>query len=447
MTRHLLLFFFFLTTACAAERKPNIVFILADDLGYGDIACYGCPDAGTPNIDKLAADGARFTNFYANGAECTPTRTAIMTGRYPQFAGGLECAIGTGNVGRYDDAIRLAGQSQLGLPVAQALIPRVFTEAGYVTGIFGKWHLGYEPRFNPVKYGWDEFFGCLGGNVDYFTHRELSTLQVLYRNDQPVKREGYMTHLITEEALHFIEENKTRAFFCYVPFTAPHFPFQAPGDSNKKFTGENWTAGSRASYVAMLEDLDSAIGKILDRLNSLKLKKNTLVIFASDHGAMKPGRNLPWNGFKGGLFEGGIRAPLIARWPGKIKPGTLCRQLGATFDLTTSFARITGTPVAKGQLDGIDILAHAEEKMRPLARDLYWRAKRGERTWWAIHHNNGTSDLKYTRRKEDGKIDEWFFNLTEDPGESKNLFALPGNHSHKLKVKLADWESRVKALR
>jgi N-acetylgalactosamine-6-sulfatase len=445
--KRFLLLIFSLTGAFAGEQKPNIVFILADDLGYGDIACYGCPDARTPNIDKLADQGAKFTNFYANGTECTPTRTAIMTGRYPQFAGGLECAIGTGNVGRYDDAIRLAKKSQLGLPVNQSVIPEVFTKAGYKTGIFGKWHLGYEPHFNPVKYGWDEFFGCLGGNVDYFTHRELSPLPALFGNDKPVKREGYMTHLITNEALQFISQHQQAPFFCYIPFTTPHFPFQTPTDRDKEFNKENWTDGSRESYVTMLEDLDAAVGKILQKLENLKLDKNTLVLFASDHGAMKPGRNLPWNGYKGSLFEGGIRAPLIARWPGKIKPGTRCSQLGATFDLTASFARITGTRVAGKKLDGIDLLACAEKNLKPIARDLYWRAKRGERTWWAVVNDDGETTRKYIRKKENGETQEWFFNLKEDPGESKNLFALPDNYGHKLKVKLADWQSRVQALR
>jgi len=445
--KKILLLIFSLSGAFAEEQKPNVIFILADDLGFGDIACYGCPDARTPNIDKLANQGAKYTNFYANGTECTPTRTSIMTGRYPQFAGGMECAIGTGNVGRYDDAIRLAAKSQLGLPVNQAVIPGVFIKAGYRTGIFGKWHLGYEPHFNPTKYGWNEFFGCLGGNVDYFTHRELSPLPALFRNDKPVTREGYMTHLILDETLEFISKNQKSPFFCYVPFTTPHFPFQAPADKDKQFNKENWTEGSRGSYVAMLEDLDHAVGKILQRLKSLQLEKNTLVIFASDHGAMKPGRNLPWNGYKGSLFEGGIRAPLIARWPGKIRPGTICSQVGATFDLTTSFARITRTQVSDRNLDGIDIIAYAEKNLDPTPRNLYWRAKRGDRTWWAVLENDGKQTRKYLRRKEGKQTEEWFFNLGNDPGENKNLFALPDNYGHKLKGKLANWEKSMKPLR
>ena len=175
---------------------PNIVLILADDMGYGDLGCYGHPKAKTPVIDRLAKEGVRFTQHYSKGTECCPTRTALLTGRYPQWAGGLECAIGTGNVGRYDDAILLADRRQLGLPAEQVVLPGELKKAGYVTGIFGKWHLGYEPHFNPIEHGWDEFFGYLGGNVHYFNHRETSDLHVLFRGRLPVHSEGYMTCLL-----------------------------------------------------------------------------------------------------------------------------------------------------------------------------------------------------------------------------------------------------------
>jgi len=161
-----------------AAHSPNFVFIFADDLGYGDLGCYGHPVAKTPQIDRLADEGVRFAQHYANGPECSPTRTALLTGRYQQRAGGLECAIGTGNVGRYDEAIRLAEARQLGLPAKQSVLPSALKKAGYSCGVFGKWHLGYEPQFNPIEHGWDEFFGYMGGNVHYFNHRELSDLHV-----------------------------------------------------------------------------------------------------------------------------------------------------------------------------------------------------------------------------------------------------------------------------
>ena len=249
-----------------AAEKPNVLFILVDDMGYGDLACYGAPDAKTPRIDRLAAQGVRFTQYYANGAECTPTLTALLTGRYPQRVKGMECALGTGNVGRYNDAIALAEKNELGLEPSEAILPRVFKDAGYATGIFGKWHLGYEPKFHPKHHGFDRFFGVLGGNCHYFTHRELSDIPVLYRDDKPVQEEGYMTHLITKEALTFLDDHKADPFFLYVSYTTPHFPFQTPADAEKNFTSDNWSTGSRESYVGMLEDMDRNVGQLLDRL-------------------------------------------------------------------------------------------------------------------------------------------------------------------------------------
>ena len=197
--------------------RPNIILILADDLGYGDLGCYGHPRARTPHIDRLAEAGVRFTQHYANGPECSPTRAALLSGRYQQRVGGLECAIGTGNVGRYDDAIALAKQRRLGLPSSHAVLSRKVREAGYRCGVFGKWHLGYEPRFNPLEHGWHEFFGYLGGNVHYFNHRETSDLHVLFRGRLAVHRDGYMTHLITDDAVDFIQRHRTvnRSFYMF----------------------------------------------------------------------------------------------------------------------------------------------------------------------------------------------------------------------------------------
>src|SRR5262245_60973580 len=167
-------------------RRPNLLVILADDLGYGDLGCYGCPDIQTPNLDRLAAQGVRFTSFYANGPECTPTRTALLTGRYQQRVGGLECAIGLGNVGRYAAAIRLRKSNDFGLPAEESALPRLLKQAGYTTAVCGKWHLGYEARFLPLRHGFDYAFGPLGGAVDYFHHREPDGEPMLYQNDQPV---------------------------------------------------------------------------------------------------------------------------------------------------------------------------------------------------------------------------------------------------------------------
>jgi N-acetylgalactosamine-6-sulfatase len=429
-------------TADAARAKPNIVFILVDDMGYGDIACYGAPDAKTPVLDKLADSGVKFTQFYANGAECTPTRTSIMTGRYPQRIGGLECAIGTGNVGRYDDAIRLANNGDLGLPAAESLLAMPFKRRGYKTAVFGKWHLGYERKFLPDLFGFDRSFYFLGGNVDYFTHKELSPLPALYEGSEPVKRDGYMTHLITDNALEFIRDYKSKPFFLYVPYSTPHFPFQAPGDAKKVFTKENWLEGTRATYVKMLEDMDAQVGKILTELDAHALAEDTVVVFASDHGAMKPGINAPFNGWKGGLFEGGIRAPLIVRWPGRIAPGTVSHQVAMSMDLTASFLRIAGTRPPPGiKLDGIDIIDHVEKKTPDFDRTVFWRARRGDRTWRAVRDGG----MKYIYKIEGGKEEEWLFDLKADQGETTNL--IDTRSPVLLKSLLLQWESRVRPTR
>lgn len=432
-------------SAHGAGAKPNIVFILVDDMGYGDLSGYGAPDARTPNIDRLATEGVKFTQFYALGAECSPSRTAILTGRYPQRAGGLECAIGTGNVGRYDDAIRLAENHALGLPSGQAVLAPALVNAGYVNGVFGKWHMGYEPRFNPIRQGFDEFTGFLGGNVDYFTHTELSDLPVYLKGEAPIKRKGYMTELIADDSVSFIQRHRDELFFLYAPFSVPHFPFQGPHDDTGKMHPEDqFMIGTREKYVEMLQDMDKAVGRILAALDKADLAGETLVVFASDHGAMKPGRNLPFNGWKGGLMEGGIRVPCLVRWPGKIKAGSVSKQPGSLMDLTASFLRVAGAkPPRKIKLDGIDILEHVQSGKADFARTHYWRARRGDRTWKAVRDG----DMKYVYKVEGGKEEEWMFDLSLDEGEQNDLKAGDAKELKRLRGLLATWEKKVKPVR
>lgn len=428
--------------AASSPNTPNIVFMLVDDMGYGDIGCYGAPDAKTPVLDQLAKEGVRFTQFYSNGAECTPARTAFLTGRYPQRVGGMECAIGTGNVGRYDDAIRLADANDLGLPMNDAVLAPALKRAGYQNGVFGKWHLGYEPKFNPLSQGFDEFTGFLGGNVDYFTHTELSPLDVYLRGRKSIRRKGYMTHLITDDAVDFVKRHRAEPFFLYVPFSTPHFPFQAPQDDTGKMHPEDqFMIGTRAKYVQMLEDMDRSVGRILKTIDDAGIRKNTLVVFASDHGAMKPGRNLPFSGWKGGLLEGGLRVPVIARWPGKLVPGTESHQPATLLDLTTSFLRVGEAKKPKGKkLDGMDILRHVQAGKEDIARTFFWRARRGDRTWRAIRDDS----MKYLYKIEGGEEEEWLFNLATDPAEEKNLLNTQSKVANKLKTRLEKWESQVK---
>ncbi len=432
-----------LLVSSLSAAQPNIVFILADDMGYGDLGCYGHPTAKTPVIDRLAREGVRFTQHYANGPECSPTRTAFLTGRYQQRAGGLECAIGTGNVGRYDDAIRLAKKRQLGLPAEQAVLPSALKKPGYSSGVFGKWHLGYEPQFNPLEHGWDDFFGYMGGNVHYFNHRELSDLHVLYRGRLPVYEKGYMTHLITDSSLDFIERNKDRPFFLFISHETPHFPFQGPGDVKKPVDKSNWTEPDAKTYVAMLEDLDGEVGRVLASLKKHKLEKNTLVVFVSDNGGFARAANMgPLSGAKSTTLEGGIRVPLIMRWPGRIRPGTTSKQVCATFDLTQSILNLAGAEVPAEQLDGFDLVNHITEGRKDFSRTLFWRGKRGERTWSAVR----SGDLKYVRKVE-GETSEWLFDLASDIAEKNDLSGSRPGDARRLKKLLADWEKDVQALR
>ncbi len=427
--------------AANPAEQPNIVLILTDDMGYGDLGCYGHPVARTPNVDRLAREGVLFTQHYSNGPECSPTRTALLTGRYQQRVGGLECAIGTGNVGRYDDAIRLAQRRELGLPAGQTVIPGALKDAGYVSGVFGKWHLGYEPAFNPMEHGWDEFFGYMGGNVHYFNHRELSDLHVLFDGRLPVYRKGYMTHLITDASIDFIQRHKDRPMFLYVSHEAPHFPFQGPGDEDKIVTEKNWMERDHKTYVDMLQDLDSEVGRLLAAIDQAGLRDKTIVVFVSDNGGLARAANMgPLRGAKSTTLEGGIRVPLIIRWPGQIQANTRSHQVSLTFDLTRSFLRLAGAELPDRKLDGYDIVGHVSQGLPDFSRTLFWRGKRGDRTWWAVRDG----DVKYVRKRESGQQEEWLFDLSSDIHEENDLLSARSSEANRLKKLLGAWETDLK---
>lgn len=423
----------------ADSTRPNIVFFMADDLGYGDIGCYGAPDIRTPHIDALAAQGVKFTQFYASAPECTPTRTALLTGAYPQRVGGMECAVGTGNVGRYPEAVRIAERGDLGLPVADTVIPGQLVRAGYAAGIYGKWHLGYERKFNPLEYGWSEWLGCIAGNIDFHTHLEQNGNRGLYHNYEPVTRSGYATHLFTDAALAFLEHHKSRPFLLYVPHTAPHFPFQPPDDP-RPADPNRWLEGTRADYIKMVEDMDTQIGRVLAALDRHGLTRNTIVIFKSDNGAMEPGRNLPFRGYKSTTFEGGIRVPCVIRWPARIRPGMIWEQPAITMDLAVSMLNVAGSAKLPDRpLDGLDIIGHvADEKATP-ARPLFWRYKRGDLTWWGAR----SGDMKYVRRQDAAKDEEYLFDLATDSRETTNLLTTKPGEAVRMRGLVTSWERDV----
>lgn len=430
-------------------RGPNIILIMADDLGYGDLGCYGCNEIQTPVIDHLAEEGVKFTTFYANAPECTPTRTALLTGRYQQRVGGLECAIGIGNVGRYDDAIRLRQTNDLGLPVQETTIVGLVKNAGYTTGICGKWHLGYESKFSPNKHGFDHAFYAIGGAMDYFHHVEPppSNMHALYLNGKPVRRKGYFTELIANEAIRFIEQQtRNTPFFLYIPYTSPHSPYQGLSDYRPQPLPEdsdlwNQSKGPKQIYSAMIESMDNSVGKISRKLEDKKLVENTLVIFMSDNGASRSGSNLPFSGHKGNLFEGGIRVPCIAKWPGVLPAGFVSEQPCMTMDFSASIIRAAGTkPPPDRPFDGIDILREIQTKAPVQERTLFWRARRGQRTRKAVR----SGSLKYIYQQNKDDVKEYLFDLTQDPAEKNNLHSQRKGDVERLKLLLKKWEDKVK---
>ncbi|NQT81836.1 sulfatase-like hydrolase/transferase, partial [bacterium] len=349
--------------AFGKERgRPNVVVILADDLGYGDVGCYGCTDIKTPNIDGLAKAGVRFTNYYA-APVCTPTRCAFMTGRYQQRVKEMEWAI-------------YPGVKRLGLPPTETTIATMLKRNGYTTGLFGKWHLGYKKEYGPNSHGFDEFFGFLSGNINYFTHKEINGEPDLYENTKPVEVEGYMTDLITERSLRFLDRHHGEPFFLEVSYNAPHWPIQGPDDANKVIDESNWRTCERETYIKMVERMDRGIGELLERLDKYNLASNTVVIFASDNGGDRASRNDPFSGRKTTLWEGGIRCACIIRFPGIIRAGKVMDQPSIVMDLSATILAGTGTKPPVGRtLDGEDLMPLILGKAKPRPRTFFWRSK------------------------------------------------------------------------
>lgn len=431
---------FLISLAAAAKPRPNIVLILADDQGSADLSCYGSAEARTPAIDTLAADGMRFLQAYANAPECTPSRCALLTGRYQQRVGGLECAIGLGGVGRYDEAEWLAKRGELGLPASEETLPKLLKQQGYATALFGKWHLGYSEEFGPNRHGFDEAWGILGGAADYFAYTEEAPPgekppNVLHHNGKPTTADGYFTDLVTERALDWLRRRKPgQPFFLYVPYTAPHNPFQTREDKGQSEV--QWRGANRPAILRMIAQLDQGVGAILKQLKEMGADKDTIVLYMSDNGAPAGGSNAPLRGGKSQVWEGGIRMPLLIRWPGVLPAGATTRQVTLMMDLTSTLAAAAGV---KGRFDGQNLLAEwkADRPMRE--RTVFWRYKRAEnrrkavrKGVWKYVSENGTESL---------------YHLQDDPSEKNNLLAKEPGKAAELRELVARWERDVAAPR
>ena len=432
------------SAAGAPPSKPNIIFILADDLGYGDLGCMGAPDIKTPHIDRLAAEGVKFTDFYANAPVCSPTRAGFMTGRWQQRIG-LEFAFGY----QVEQSRRVNGAwvpepdiHGLGLPLGETTIADRLKTAGYATGAFGKWHLGYRDAYNPTKRGFDEYFGELLGHADYYQHAYYDGTPALREGLQPVKREGYFTDLVNARAVKFVRDHAAHPFFLYVPHLAVHGPFQPPDAPGTPFvTKETMLHGSRAIYKAMLERVDRGVGEILAELDRQGIAENTLVVFSSDNGGERWSRNTPLFHHKATLWEGGIRVPCLMRWPAKLPRGKVTAQPAITMDLHATFLALAGVaaPTAK-PLDGLDLLplltAPAGTALRE--RTFFWRIDRSNRKQRAIREGQ----WKYLN---DGNTMDLLFDLAADIGERTNLNFRHPEITARLKQKLAAWEAEMDA--
>jgi arylsulfatase A-like enzyme len=388
-------------------RPPNIVFVMADDLGYADVSCYGRPDLSTPNVDRIAANGVRFLQAYANSAVCSATRTALITGRYQyRLRLGLEEPLGTA--------------SAVGLPPEHPTLPSLLKKAGYETTLIGKWHLGGLPAFGPLKSGYDHFYGFRGGGVDYYAHTGTDQKEDLWDDDVPVHQVGYLTELLGARAVDVIDgyAKSQRPFLLSLHFNAPHWPWEAPGDQAEservlaRRALNSFDSGSQKTYQRMIQAMDLQIGRLLQALDRHSLTRNTIVVFTSDNGGERFADTWPFTGRKTELLEGGLRIPAIISWPARVPKGRTSDQVAISMDwMPTLLAAAGAAPDPAFPPDGLNLLPMLAGGAAPATRKLFWRYK--------ANAQRAVRDGEYKFLKI---LDSTFlFNVVEDPMERANL--------------------------
>lgn len=427
-----------------SARKPNVVIILGDDLGYCDTGLYGCKDIPTPNINAIAKQGALFTNGYVTAPVCSPSRAGLITGRYQQRFG-FEF-----NAGPFRRAI---SEPEMGLPTSEITLAQVMKQAGYATGMIGKWHLGMHDKFHPTERGFDEYFGFLFGANIYIDPARADVKNAaagggeaspawpraqrnpIYRGKTPVEEGEYLTDAFAREAVAFIERHKAEPFFLYAPFNAPHTPLQATRKYLDRFP--QIKDEKRRVYAAMVSALDDAVGAIMAKLRETGLERDTLVVFTSDNGcATYTGActNDPLRYGKLTHLEGGFRVPFAAQWPARLKAGTVYERPITTLDIFPTAVAAAGGQMPKDRVyDGVNLLPFltGQQKGRP-----------HEVLCWRNGPNAGV-------RKSDWKLFKggdsyWLFDLSKDVGEQKNLAEKHPQVVAELKKELEKWEARIK---
>jgi arylsulfatase A-like enzyme len=410
-----------------APKRPNVLFILADDLGSGDLSCYGRPDYKTPVLDGLAARGIRLTQAYANSSTCSPTRVALITGRYQNRL----------RVGLYDP---LPGGAPDGLPPEHPTLPSLLRSAGYRTALVGKWHLGVPPAYGPMKSGYDEFFGFLGGGMTYFTHKAgpfigAPTSPALFEGDARIEREGYSTDLFADRAIEVVKSTDPKPFFLSLHFNAPHWPWEGPEDQAKAAgirEMAHYEGGSQRAFRSMMESLDAAIGRVLAALDQSGRAQNTLIVFTSDNGGERYSYHWPLRGEKGYLWEGGIRVPAIVAWRGTLPAGKVSTQLAMSMDwLPTLLASAGVKPDPFAPTDGVDLMPVLRGLTPAFERSVFWR----------------TQDMAAARQGDWKYVLsdalETLANLAEDETENANFSLNNPAMFEKLKRAYEDWDKQM----
>ena len=433
------------------KKKTNILLIVSDDQGFNDLGCYGNTEIKTPNLDRLAREGVRLTNFYVTWPACTPSRGSLLTGRYPQRNGTYDMF--RNDKVDYDylytpSEYAISWEMVGGMDTREILIPKVLRQAGYVSGIFGKWDLGQLHRFLPLQRGFDEFYGFTNTGIDYWTHERYGISSMRQGNTPTVADKGiYATKLFGRHACDFINKHKEHPFFCYVPFNAPHGAsnlqrprpgVQAPLDYIRKHYGDydpdnpHTKDARQKKYRAAVTYMDESIGDMLNLLDKLGLTDNTLVIFLSDNGGSGTADNGPLRGGKSRMFEGGLRVPCIVRWPGRIPSGTVRDEFLTSLEIFPTLCRAAGTEPPKGVvLDGFNMVEVLSGKQNSHRREMFWQ-RRGDKAarvdnWKWVLSEKGTG----------------LFDLTEDIGEQKDLTKLRPDVLNMVKQRFLEWKEQM----
>ncbi|MDP7049421.1 MAG: sulfatase [Verrucomicrobiota bacterium] len=408
------------------KGPPNIVLILADDLGYADTGVYGSKTIGTPHIDALAKRGVRFTDAYVTAGTCSPSRAGLMSGQYQQRFGFEFNTAGAA----------ITHRERRGLDPSLITFPKVLQHAGYATGMFGKWHLGTRDHFHPNARGFDEFYGFLAGAHGYFPlTKEERVYSTLMRNNTPLKEPDYLTDAFARETVRFIHKNKDKRFFAYVPFNAVHTPIQA----SKKYLDRFPDAKNRQqkTYNAMVSALDDAVGAIIAALRETQTEKNTLIIFMNDNGGpiyTRVQSNAPLRMGKLFLFEGGIRVPMIMSWPGVLETGSVYRRPVSSLDIYPTLCTAAGVILpTEVKLDGVNLIPHLRGEIDTAPHEaLFWR-------------NGPNKAIRLGKWKLIQAHDHvWLFDLESDIGETKNLAPTKPKILKTLQAKLKQWQGEMK---